>query len=296
MNNENKGLVLGICGVLLFSLTLPVTRFIIEYFDPVFIGLGRAVVAALVAAVLLLFSRSSLPTKKQFLQLAFIASGVVIGFPVLSSWAMKTVDASHGGIMLGLLPLITAFASVFVAQERPSPGFWLAGLIGSLLVIAYALFKGSGSFQAGDIALFGAIVSAAFGYAIGGKLSQEMSGWEVICWALVISFPFLLIPSILTAPQNPLALPIPVWTGFLYLALFSQLFGFFLWNKGLAQGGIARVSQTQLLQPFFTLLFSAILLAEIIDGISILFAFLVVITVAIGKRMPVYHKEITDTH
>lgn len=288
MNLENKGVMLGISGVILFSLTLPVTRLVIDHLDPFFIGLGRAAVAALVAAVLLLLNQSPIPDKNQFFQLALTASGVVIGFPVLSAWAMKTVDASHGGIMLGLLPLITAFASIFVSHERPSTGFWLAGLVGSGLVIGFALIKGSGSFQAGDIALVGAIICAAFGYAIGGKLSREMSGWKVICWSLVISFPFVLIPAVLTAPENPLILPLSVWSGFLYLALFSQLFGFFLWNRGLALGGIARVSQTQLLQPFFTLLFSVLLLAESIDTTSIVFALLVVITVAIGKRMPVY--------
>jgi hypothetical protein len=30
------------------------------------------------------------------------------------------------------------------------------------------------------------------GYAIGGELVKTMGGWQVICWALVVSQPFML--------------------------------------------------------------------------------------------------------
>ncbi len=47
----NKGMLLGVAGVILFSLTLPVTRLIVPYFDPIFIGLGRSVIAAIPAVI-----------------------------------------------------------------------------------------------------------------------------------------------------------------------------------------------------------------------------------------------------
>jgi len=285
--NETRGLWLGITAVLIFSLTLPVTRLVVDVFDPIFIGLGRAVLAAIVAAVLLMLYRPVLPDRKQVFALCITAAGVVIGFPVLSAWAMQSVHASHGGIMLGMLPLLTALVSVFITQEKPSLGFWLAACLGSLLVIGFALIKGEGSFQFGDIALFGAILSAAIGYAMGGKLSRSMPGWAVICWALVIALPVILLPAFWAFPAHAADIHYSDWIGFLYLALFSQLFGFFLWNRGLAIGGIARVSQAQLLQPFFTLGFSSLMLNEFIDWISIIFAVLVVAVVAVGKRMPV---------
>ncbi len=288
--NENRGILLGLIAVLMFSLTLPVTRLIIDDFDPIFIGLGRAVVAASLAGLMLWHLRAPWPNQRQFFDLLITAFGVVIGFPVLSAWAMQSVDASHGGIMLGLLPLMTALISVFIAHERPSAGFWVAAIAGSALVVMFALLKGQGEFQLGDFALFGAIVSAAVGYAMGGKLAREMPGWMVICWALLLASPFIVIPAYLTLPAQPLSISLQSWAGFLYLALFSQLFGFFLWNKGLAIGGIARVSQTQLLQPFFTLGFSSLILSEIIDAQSILFAIVVVVVVAIGKRMPIHQR------
>jgi drug/metabolite transporter (DMT)-like permease len=216
---------------------------------------------------------------------------VVIGFPILTAWAMQTVPASHGGVVLGVLPLATAVAAAVVSNEKPSVGFWICGLAGSAIVILYTLLQGFGSFQFGDFLLIGAIVSAAMGYALGGKLSKELGGWQVICWALVISFPFIVVPAWLEAPQTNIdSLPLSVLLSFLYLALISQLFGFFLWNKGLALGGISRVSQTQLLQPFVTLVASAYLINETVDLQTIVFAFLVIGIVAIGKKMPVYER------
>lgn len=277
----------GLLGVTAFGLTLPATRFVVPYLDPVFIGLGRAVVAAVVAAVLLVLARGTLPSKRQFKRLGVVALGVVVGFPVLSAWAMQTVPASHGGVVLGLLPLATAIAGVLISKEHPSWGFWLSGVLGSALVVVYALLQGVGGFALGDLVLFGAIVAAAIGYAVGGQLSRELGGWQVICWALVVSFPFILIPALIQAPQAGLALPVNVWLSFLYLALVSQLAGFFFWNKGLALGGVARVSQTQLLQPFITIVASVLLIHEALEVTTIIFALLVVGTVAVNRTMPI---------
>ena len=289
MSDESKGMFLGLVGVVSFGLTLPATRFIIPYFEPVFIGLGRAVIASFVAALLLIATKQTRPSKNQFYQLLGVASGVVVGFPILSAWAMQTVPASHGGVVLGVLPLATAIVGSVISNEKPSVAFWICGIVGSAVVIAYSLLQGVGEFQTGDFFLLGAIVSAATGYALGGKLSKEIGGWQVICWALVISFPFIIVPAWLEAPQDAVgSLPLNVILSFLYLALVSQLFGFFFWNKGLALGGVARVSQTQLLQPIVTLVASALLINETINVQTIVFATLVIVTVAIGKKMPIY--------
>ncbi|PCH62137.1 MAG: EamA family transporter [Gammaproteobacteria bacterium] len=291
MNNESKGMLFGLLGVLSFSLTLPATRFVIPYLDPIFIGLGRAVIAATFAVVLLMVMKQPIPIKNQFYRLAITAMGVVIGFPVFSAWAMQTVPASHGGVVLGVLPLATAIAAVLVSHERPSVGFWISGLLGGAIVTIYALLNGVGSLHIGDLFLFFSIVSAAIGYAVGGQLSKEMGGWQVICWALLISLPFIIGPTLIFAPADALDIPISVWLIFLYLALVSQLFGFFLWYKGLALGGIARVSQTQLIQPFLTIAAAALFINEFIDIKTIVFALLVTSAVVVGKKMPIYEKS-----
>lgn len=291
MNHEVKGMWLGLVGVSVFGLTLPITRFVVGYLDPVFIGLGRAVVAAMFAAMLLYLSKASLPTHRQFLQLGIVALGVVIGFPVLSSWAMLSVPAAHGGVVVGVLPLMTAMVGSAISAERPSLGFWLSALVGSMLVVVYAWLQGAAGFYQGDIAMLGAVVAGAVGYAVGGKLSRQLGGWRVICWALVLALPFILVPAMLSLPSDATHIPFSAWLGFLYLALGSQLVGFFFWYKGLALGGITRVSQVQLIQPFITLLASVVLIGEVVDNITILFAVLVVGAVAVSKQTVIRNKS-----
>jgi drug/metabolite transporter (DMT)-like permease len=290
MKNETKGMLLGLIGVSAFGLTLPATRVVVPYLDPIFIGLGRAVLAALFAAILLVWFRQKIPNIKQIYQLLIVALGVVVGFPVFSSWAMQYVPASHGGVVLGVLPLATAVVGVLIGNERPSFSFWLVSVLGSCLVILYALIQGSGGIHMADLALLGAILSAAIGYAVGARLSKDIGGWQVICWALVLAFPFIVMPAISYAPESLSNISLMGYASFLYLALVSQLFAFFVWYKGLALGGIARVSQTQLLQPFITLFASALFLGEVIDIETMIFVFLVVSSVWVGRRMPIRQK------
>jgi len=290
MKDETKGMFLGLLGVVGFGLTLPATKLVISYLDPIFIGLGRAIFASLFAVVFLFVFRQSLPRKKQVYQLLVVALGVVVGFPVLSSWAMLYVPASHGGVVLGVLPLATAIIGVLIGDERPNVYFWVVSSVGAGLVILYSLIQGSNGIHIADVALLGAVILAAMGYAVGASLSKELGGWQVICWALVFAFPFIIIPAIYYAPKSLSNIPITGYIGFLYLALISQLFAFFVWYKGLALGGIARASQMQLLQPFITLLVSALFLSEIIEIETIVFVLLVVSSVWVGKKIPINKK------
>jgi len=294
MKTETTGMILGFIGVAIFSLTLPATRYIAPYFDPLFIGLGRASVAAIIAMIILLVFKQPFPNKQQAKQLVITATGVIVGFPVLTSWAMKTVDASHAGVVIALIPLLTAVFARFISGERPSIAFWIVSGMGATLVASYALLEGDLRFQIGDSLLIAASLLGALGYAVGGKLSQELGGWQVICWALVISFPFILIPTLMTQPDNYSSISPSVWINFFYLALMSQLFGFFLWYKGLAMGGIARVSQIQLLQPFLTIIASVLFLGESLDNRTVIFAIAVVSMIAISRKMPIKNKENTQ--
>ncbi len=287
MTQENKGMWLGVAGVAIFSLTLPFTRMAVAELDPVLVALGRAVVAAVASAVLLWWLAAPPPTRKQWGPLAVTSLGVVVGFPVLSSIAMRYVPASHGAVVIGVLPLATALFGALRFGERPSTGFWIAAVAGSGIVIGFALWQGGGQLHPADFALFGAVIAAAMGYAEGARLSRSMGGQQVISWALVLSMPILLPITVALAMHYGLSASPRAWLGFGYISLFSMFIGFFFWYKGLALGGIARVGQVQLLQPFLTLAGAALLLGEAFDMETLLFAFAVLTVVALGRRMPV---------
>jgi drug/metabolite transporter (DMT)-like permease len=284
---ERAGLWYGLLGVFSFSLTLPATRVAVAYLDPTVVGLGRALVAAALAALLLKATRQRLPTRAELRSLAIVASGVILGFPFLSAWALRQVPAAHGAIVIGLLPLATAFAAAIRVGERPSWQFWLASLAGSAIVIGFALVSGGGGLQLADLALLAAVAAGALGYAEGGRLARTLGGWQVISWALVLAAPFISIPVGIALWQHGAAAPPSAWLAFSYVAVVSQFLGFFAWYRGLALGGVARVSQIQLLQPFLTLVASALLLHEQITLATVLVALVVMLTVALGRRAAV---------
>lgn len=284
---ESQGMWLGLAGVAIFSLTLPFTRLAVAELDPVLVALGRAVVAAFCSALLLWRSKAVRPTASQWKSLVLIALGVVVGFPVLTSIAMRYVPASHGAVVLGILPLATALFGALRFGERPSAGFWLTAAAGSAIVVCFALSQGGGVLHWADLALFASVVAAAMGYAEGGRLSQSMGGFRVIAWALVLTVPLALPASVWLGWRYGVNASPRAWLGFAYVSLFSMFIGFFFWYKGLALGGIARVGQVQLLQPFLTLAAAALLLGEELNPRNLLFALSVLAVVALGRRMPV---------
>jgi drug/metabolite transporter (DMT)-like permease len=288
---ETEGMLLGLIGVVIFSLTLPMTRIVVQDVHPLLNGLGRALVAAIPAAALLLWRREKRPTWPQLKSLAVVSLGVIIAFPVFSAWAMKTVPASHGAVVNGLQPLCVAIYAAWLSHERPSKAFWASAIAGSVIVVAFALQSGGGGLQAGDLLMLVAVGIGALGYAEGARLARQIGGWQVICWALVVSAPFLLLPVGWLAwahhAAHPEPLPLRTWLAFGYVTLFSQFIGFFAWYAGLAMGGIARVGQVQLLQIFFTMAFSALFFGEHVAASTWLYAAAVIVTVIAGRKASV---------
>ena len=285
MSHETVGLLLGFIGVVLFGGSLPFTRLAMESLDPWFVTAARAALAGLFAGAVLLVLRRPLPDRAMLGRLAIVSLCLVAGFPGFTALALLTVGASHGGVVLGIMPLATALAAVALAGERPAPRFWLAAVVGAALVTGFALREGAGRLQPGDLLLAGAVVSAALGYALSGQLTRDLkSGWEVISWALVLALPVSAPLTVVLAPAEPASVSLASWIGLGYVAVLSQYVGFFAWNAGLAVGGIARVSQVQLLQTFVTLILAATLNGERVDALTWIVAALVVGLVLVGRK------------
>jgi drug/metabolite transporter (DMT)-like permease len=283
-SREQLGLLLGFIGMAIFGGTLPATRIAVSAIDPLALTALRAAIPGLCALVLLIALRRPLPPRRLWPHLAIAMICVTILFPFLMALAMQTVDASHGGVVLGILPIATALVAVVITHERPKLLFWIASVAGAALVIAFALRQGGGALSAGDLLLFGAITASAVGYTFSGRLTAQMPGWEVISWALVMALPISLPAAALTMPADPMQIALKPWLAVLYVALFSQWIAFFAWNAGMAIGGIARVSQVLLLQPFVTFALAAWFNDETITLQILLFAAAVVATVAISTR------------
>lgn len=274
----------GLLGVIIFSGSLPATRVAVADFSPLFLTSARAVIAALLGATLLTLLRQARPHRDDLLSLAIVALGVVIGFPLLTAFALQHITSAHSIVYIGLLPLATAIFGVLRGGERPKPLFWLFSCLGSATVVAFALSNGGSGALIGDLLMIAAIILCGLGYAEGGKLSRRLGGWQVISWALVLAAPLMLVLTMMTVPASWNEVGVPAWLSLAYVSVFSMLVGFVFWYRGLALGGIVGVGQLQLLQPFFGLALAGLLLGEPVAVTLIAATGLVVVCVAFARR------------
>jgi drug/metabolite transporter (DMT)-like permease len=290
--DASRGYALGFVGVAIFALTLPMTRLAVgdagaPQLTPAFVTAGRAALAGLLSIGYLRWVGARWPARTQWRALAVCAAGTVLGFPLLLALALRHVDAMHAAVVTGVLPLGTALAAALLLRQRASAAFWVCALAGCALVIGFALLQGGGRLRAADLLLLGAVASASVGYVAGARVSAQLPAEQVICWVLVLALPLTLPAMLMTWPDDASAVRAASWGGFGYVTLFSMWLGFFAWYRGLVLGGVMRVSQIQLLQPFLALLAAVPLLGERLDMTTVLFALGVVAVVAVGKRLPV---------
>jgi len=262
MNKALDGWTSGFVGMLMFSGSLPATRMAVLGFDPVFVTLARASIAGLLGVAMLWILGAPRPTRDDWASLAIVAMGGVVGFPLLTALALRQITSAQSMIFVGLLPVLTAGFGVLRAGERPRLLFWVFSGLGASLVVGFSLHRSVGTSIAGSLLMLAAVALAGLGYAEGAKLSRRLGGWQVISWALVVALPLMLPLTFVRLPSTLQHVPIGSWVGLGYVSVFSMLIGFVFWYRGLALGGIAAVSQLQLLQPFCGLMLSAGLLHE----------------------------------
>lgn len=292
LQKETLGLWLGVLGVALFALTLPMTRLATGTVDapqlsPWFVTFGRAALAGFLSVAVLLAMRAPWPTTAQRRPLLFAVLGNVIGFPLLLALALRQVTSGHAAVITALLPLATAAMAAWVLHHRARLGFWVCAVLGSGLVMVYSLLR---AYQTGhgfglewaDLLLLVAVLVAAMGYVYGAQVTPALGAEKVICWVCVMALPITLPVAVLTWPTQPVAWS--AWGALLYVGVFSMWAGFFAWFRALALGGALRVSQTQLLQPFLSILAAVPLLGEPLEVMTVGFALAVVATVFVGKR------------
>ncbi|SEN40970.1 Permease of the drug/metabolite transporter (DMT) superfamily [Cryobacterium luteum] len=294
LSPSRAGLAWGLLGVAAFSFTVPFTRVAVESMSPLFIGSGRAVIAAVLAAAALSITRQRLPQGIQWFRLTVVAGGVVVGFPLLTSFALTTTSASHGAVVIALLPAATAVMAVLRGKERPLLPFWIMAAVGALVAVAFASMQGGESIRLhwSDLLLFGAVAAAAIGYAEGGLLAREIGAWQTVSWALVLAAPLMItLTAFALVDQPPTGTPTQ-WAAFAYLGLVSMFLGFFAWYRGLAIGPMAQVSQVQLTQPVLSILWAALILHEeltwqtVIGGIAVILCAGIAVRTRLGRVRP----------
>ncbi|WAL68156.1 DMT family transporter [Amycolatopsis cynarae] len=278
------GTAFAALGVLLFSFSFPATVWALTGFGPWTATGARGVLAALAAAVCLAVSRVPVPGRRHWPGLLVVAGGCVVGFPLLTTLALRTSSTAHSAVVIGLLPLATAVIGAVRTGARPSRLFWAGAVTGAVAVIAFTLLQSHGKPTAADLYLFAALLVCAAGYAEGGRLARHMPGWQVIAWSVLAALPVTLVATVLalsSEPAHPTALAL---TGLGYVAAISQFGGFVVWYRGMAAIGVTRASQLQLAQPLLTLAWSVLLLGERVSPVVPFTAVIVLVCIAVTQR------------
>jgi drug/metabolite transporter (DMT)-like permease len=288
-----RGLLLGAAGVAMFAMTLPMTRLAVgdaadPQLSPAFVTAGRAAVAGLLSLLYLWALRAPLPARRHAGALLVSGLGTVVGFPLCLAMALREVAAVHAAVVSGTIPLATAIVAAWSLRQRPSPAFWACALAGFGLVLGYAAWQGGGRLVAADAWLLGAVLSTAFGYVAGARVSAEMPAAHVIGWILVFSLPATVPAALWLWPADVAMVRPSAWLGFAYVSVFSMWLGFFAWYRGLALGGVVRVSQVQLLQPFLAILFAVPVLGEPLQPAALACALAVIALVFVSRRTAVH--------
>ena len=297
LSNENKGFIYGFVGILIFSITPVATKIALglnnNQLSAEFITFGRSSLAGFLSLLYLFAFKKKIPKKKDLLNFSIIALCLSVIFPLTLSLGLIYSTSIHAGVILAFLPLATAVFASFYFKQKASLGFWVCAFIGCILIVIYILIHGHEvnkklELSYSDILFCVAVIVAAIGYNFGAKLTKIMVSADVISWALVLALPVHLTLAIYYFPKTEIN--IISWLAFLYVAIFSQWIGFFAWYKGLDIGGAVRVSQIQLLMPFFTFAFSIYLLGETLDFLTIIFSIAIILLIYLSRKMAITKK------
>lgn len=290
-----RGVPLGTLGMLAFSGTLPATRLAVPSFGPTVLTSSRILVAAALGALTLLLVRGRrIPQPRHITGIVWTGMGLAVGYPLFVALAMQHVPAAHGVVVAALAPAATAILSAVRTGERPPVRFWLACCVGVMAVALFAVWQGGGRIELADAWLLAAIISVGFGYVEAGRVSRELGGTVTLCWAMILLTPIAAIVLIsATANRNWPAVPGDAWAGFWYACIVSMFLGSVAWYRGLAAGGIARISQLNLIQPLVALGWSVLLLGERVSWPFFLTATIVLLSMAVCIRSRV---RLAETH
>jgi drug/metabolite transporter (DMT)-like permease len=281
------GYLLAVAGMLMLSLTLIALKLGLESFSPITMSLGRVFPAAIVAVFALRTMRARLlPPKEDLVRVLGLTIGVVIAFPVITSYGLEHITPGQAGVLGALGPIITAALSVLYGHKHPGRIFWIASSLGTLSAIGFALTRSADDPGDGDLLWYGlmllAVVLWCWGQVTGGTLTGKHHSIQILAWAILLGTPINAVIAGVDLWINPLTEwpTLSAWFGFLYVALVSMFLVFFVWYAAMDRIGMVKTSQLQLAQPIVTLLVSMWLFGEQVAPSTWVFALLIMGAVA----------------
>jgi len=280
---ERSGLLFALLGVFLFSLSLPMTKWALESFDPFLTATARPIIACCVAIPVFAYLKIPRVPREYVRPMIFTAIGAVFGWPIFIALALQRTTATHVAVIASIMPLVTAIMAVIKTRKHVPLQFWLASLCGTAMLVLFAVTRG-GDLHTNlnaDVLTLIAVLASSYCYVEGAELTKIMPGWQVISWVVIYTLPVCIVSSVIIWLRTHSDHPVTFHGvfGLIMIGISSMYLGFFAWYRGLRDVGTARGSQVQQLQALFTLGWAVLLLKEKVSALTLLTAVGVVLCV-----------------
>jgi drug/metabolite transporter (DMT)-like permease len=253
-------------AVLIWTGNTLVTKAAAVVIDPAAITFYRWLLAGLVLSPFLLLSvwRQRAIVFAHWPKLAFLGLLGMGMYQGLAYQAAKSTSAINMGVVVALMPLLSALLASLFAAERLTASR-LGGAVLSLLGLLYLSTQGHpskllhGAAHWGDALMLIAVASNALYGVLLKRWAVELSTWQQLY--VQIGFGILVIlPFWWFAPSSPItAQNIPL---ILYAGIPASIGSPFFWVSGIKQLGPARASLYMNLLPIFVALAASTLLGE----------------------------------
>ena len=259
-------LALPLLAVLIWSMNIAVTRYVVDYISPVSISFYRWLVAFLVLTPFMATRvwRERVLIQQYWKKLAVLAAFGMVLYQGLGYTAAHYTSATNMGIVNAFIPIFTIFVSMFLLKEIPNR-FAIIGSILSFLGLLYVMAQGNlaGLIQSGGHLGDVMMVIAVFFYAFYGVFLKKwqlniplmISLYIQIIFALLYHLPFVLWLGLEAInPQNI--------SSVLYAGIFPSLIAPLVWMLAVQMIGPNRTSIFMNLMPVFTAIIAYIWLNE----------------------------------
>ena len=263
-------------------------KLLVTEFTPIMIQSVRIFSASLVVfAVLFIAKDLRKLTRKEANYTIFGAVTGVVGHHSLLAIGLTDTSASNAGLILGLVPLMTALFAVLFLKEKMT--FLKAtGILLALIGVAFVVLSGGdglGSASRGDLYVFLSVTAQAVSFIFIKKGTETMSSRLMTGWMLLAGSSTLFMIGLIVEPQGSDALQEGTWTIWLIFAVsavFATGLGHMFYNKAIYHIGPGEAAVFNNLTPFFALLGAAIFLSEPIGWKQVIGFVLIVVGVMLG--------------
>jgi drug/metabolite transporter (DMT)-like permease len=247
-----------------------VTKIAVGEIDAMAVGLLRTMVAGVLVAPLLVFSRARFPfpgSPSGRLLLLVSGGAGFVAFPLLFSLGVERTTSSHAALIIAAAPVFSGLIGAAAERRRPARRWWLGvalALAGEYLLVDLRLgVGGEGASVGGDLLVLASCLAAAAGYVAGSRLARTIGTWAATIWGLALAG-LVLVPVLAWRAGSAQWLPHDLggWSAIAYLAVLSSLLGYVCWYWALGSGGITRVAASQFAQPVMSLVLAVLILSE----------------------------------